>query len=310
MTVLSDAAGGSLGLAEDDVFYFGNAIGETGDSPTNAKVNATDQLGTRSDIHTASNSAAIFDAYDFDRDGLISPYSADELIARSNQTTFLTELKLITAPIEPVAAPVPEMLPGDATMDGRVDGADLQVLGANFGTIGATWSQGDFDGDGDVDVEDYITLKVNFGRSLPEEASVPELPSEAATSVAPAAAVAIPTGETPVVAAMTALLSDTVDAPTIAPVVELTSADTWTISAAAPTISAIEAVSVRRSTTAAMLLAQPPTDARLWAGLFDRGHDQAPMNDSLVEPLLGRLRAIRWQDDLRTGRGMQRKMRV
>ena len=36
----------SLGLPQNDVFYFGNAIGETGDSPGNAVVNSTDEIHT------------------------------------------------------------------------------------------------------------------------------------------------------------------------------------------------------------------------------------------------------------------------
>ncbi len=307
--VLSDASGGSLGLAEDDVFYFGNAIGETGDSQANAKVNATDQLGTRGDIHTASNPARIHDAYDFDRDGEVSPYSADELIARSNQTTFLTELKLITAPAPIGAAPVPETLPGDATMDGRVDGADMQVLGANFGAVDATWSQGDFDGDGDVDVADYITLKSNFGRSIPVPAPVADT-AEAPAVMETALPIAPTPVETPVAAAMASLLSNTLDVLTVVPTAESTPVDTWTVSAAALTIYTIAPTVVKPSAVAGSSPAQPSIDARLWANLSASVHDQATAADPLVEPLLGRLGAIRWQDDLRTGRGRQRKMRV
>ena len=310
VTVLSDASGGSLGLAEDDVFYFGNAIGETGDSQTNAKVNATDQLGTRVDIHTALNPARIYDAYDFDRDGLVSPCNADELIARSNQTTFLTELKLITAPVEPVAAPVAEMLPGDATMDGRVDGADMQVLGANFGAAGATWSQGDFDGDGDVDVADYITLKANFGRSIPVPAPLAD------TDEAPVVMEsALPTEpsfiETPVAEAMASLLSNTPDALTGVPIAELAPVDVWTVNAAAPKVTAIASDLIKPNNAAESSSAKPLTDARLWASLFAMAHEnRAPAVDGLVEPILERLRGIRWQDNLRTGQIRQRKIRA
>ncbi|NIM48762.1 MAG: hypothetical protein GTO22_05810, partial [Gemmatimonadales bacterium] len=44
VTVLANA---DTGLSETDVFYFGNAIGESGNSPTDAMVNAADMLGAR-----------------------------------------------------------------------------------------------------------------------------------------------------------------------------------------------------------------------------------------------------------------------
>ena len=36
----------NTGLAQNDVFYYGNAIGEVGDSTVNAIVNATDEVWT------------------------------------------------------------------------------------------------------------------------------------------------------------------------------------------------------------------------------------------------------------------------
>ena len=43
------------------------------------------------------------------------------------------------------------------------------ILKNNFGT-GTTWGQGDFDEDGDVDLDDFGILKNNFGTA----AAVPE----------------------------------------------------------------------------------------------------------------------------------------
>lgn len=40
-------ANGRTGLAEDDVFYFGNAVGETGNFPGYAMVNAADERAVR-----------------------------------------------------------------------------------------------------------------------------------------------------------------------------------------------------------------------------------------------------------------------
>ncbi len=54
--------------------------------------------------------------------------------------------------------------PGDADGDGDVDLDDFVILKTNFGTpSGATTATGDFDGDGDVDLDDFVILKTNFG---------------------------------------------------------------------------------------------------------------------------------------------------
>ncbi len=57
------------------------------------------------------------------------------------------------------------LLPGDANGDGAVDLEDFVILKTNFGTTGATLAQGDFNGDGDVDLDDFVILKANFGRT-------------------------------------------------------------------------------------------------------------------------------------------------
>ena len=43
-------------------------------------------------------------------------------------------------------------LPGDANLDGEVSFADLNVVLANYNKTGLTWSDGDFNGDGAVDL--------------------------------------------------------------------------------------------------------------------------------------------------------------
>jgi len=89
-------------LSENDVFYFGNAIGETGNSPTDAKVNATDLLLARNNPRGFLNSAPIDFSCDFNRDARVN--ATDLLIARNNQTHFLDALKLITVSGSPVKA--------------------------------------------------------------------------------------------------------------------------------------------------------------------------------------------------------------
>lgn len=97
--VLSDANGGSLGLAEDDVFYFGNAIGDVGDSSTDTIVNATDEIAARTNQvlrFPPFGPAPVGNIHDFNRD--LGVDATDQIIARNNQTFFLTDLNLITVP--------------------------------------------------------------------------------------------------------------------------------------------------------------------------------------------------------------------
>ena len=90
VTVLSTGAD----LPQDDVFYFGNAVGDSGNSPIDTKVNGFDILGARDNQRTLTKSAPIDFAYDYNRDKNVNAY--DMLVARNNQTHFLSDLDLIT----------------------------------------------------------------------------------------------------------------------------------------------------------------------------------------------------------------------
>jgi len=90
-------AGLDTGLPEDDVFYFGNAVGDTGNSAIDAKVNAFDMLGARNNQRTFTNPATVDFDFDFNRDQRVNVF--DMLIARNNRTHFLNALGLITAPV-------------------------------------------------------------------------------------------------------------------------------------------------------------------------------------------------------------------
>jgi L-ascorbate metabolism protein UlaG (beta-lactamase superfamily) len=83
-------------VASGNVFYFGNAVGETGNSAANAFVSATDEIAVRTHATPPGESAAIDSAYDFNRDSKVD--SADELIARGNRRLLSNSLPLITAP--------------------------------------------------------------------------------------------------------------------------------------------------------------------------------------------------------------------
>ena len=83
----------NTGLTTADVFYFGNAIGETRNSASDAIVDAIDQGATHNNVPSA---APITSPYDFNRDGLVA--AADEAIVVSNTTTQATALQLIVPP--------------------------------------------------------------------------------------------------------------------------------------------------------------------------------------------------------------------
>ena len=85
-------ANGNSGLSEHDVFYFGNAIGESGNVVEDANVDLADVGLTRVN-QTGFGTADIDNAYDFDRNGRVQ--IDDVGLARSNQSGF-TALKLIS----------------------------------------------------------------------------------------------------------------------------------------------------------------------------------------------------------------------
>ena len=95
ITVLANA---TTGLLADDVFYFGNAIGESGNSAIDAIVSQVDRDGAEANPHDFLDPALIDDVYDFNRDARVDP--VDVLIAENNYTDETTALQLIT--------PIPE----------------------------------------------------------------------------------------------------------------------------------------------------------------------------------------------------------
>jgi len=92
VTMLADA---DTLLTSNYTFYFGNAVGESGNSPDDAKVTAIDQIGARAD----AGAAGITNAFDFNRDGTVD--TTDEAIAGANYTNVLNALQLITVPADP-----------------------------------------------------------------------------------------------------------------------------------------------------------------------------------------------------------------
>ncbi len=89
VTVLAD----NLGLLQNDVFFFGNAVAEAGNATQNAQVTTTDLLLARNNPRNFLDPADVLFGYDYNRDGRVN--STDVLLARNNQTNFLTALRLL-----------------------------------------------------------------------------------------------------------------------------------------------------------------------------------------------------------------------
>ncbi|HWP41466.1 MAG TPA: hypothetical protein VNL70_11110 [Tepidisphaeraceae bacterium] len=78
------------GLSREQTLVFGNAIGETGDSPSDAMVNSADEVLTASN---ATATASITNRYDHNRDGVVD--QADEELIGPHHTTSEDALRLI-----------------------------------------------------------------------------------------------------------------------------------------------------------------------------------------------------------------------
>ena len=133
-TILANA---ETGLEEPDVFYFGNAIGDSGNSASDASVNAQDIGGARDNPHNFLNRALVDDAFDYNRDSLVN--AQDIGIARDNPTNFLNDVNLITVP---AAAPVGTAATASVSIDSSANEGvlpfPLQSLSATQVIIGSS----------------------------------------------------------------------------------------------------------------------------------------------------------------------------
>jgi YDG domain/Dockerin type I domain len=82
VTVLANA---DTGLAANDVFYFGNVIGDfnTGNTSTRYRVNALDTSAVRNNQSPGANTASVTNIYDVNRDGRVN--ALDTSVVRNNQ---------------------------------------------------------------------------------------------------------------------------------------------------------------------------------------------------------------------------------
>jgi hypothetical protein len=98
----------ATGLAAADVLYFGNAVGEVGNSASDAMVTSADELAARDDLHSFLNPAALTNPHDYNRDGRVD--AIDEILARNNATNTSTALQLIHPPLQTAAASMLDLL--------------------------------------------------------------------------------------------------------------------------------------------------------------------------------------------------------
>ncbi|MCY2987716.1 MAG: Ig-like domain-containing protein, partial [Planctomycetota bacterium] len=117
-------ADGVTGLTVPDVFYFGNAIGEAGNSVVNTFVDGTDFAAARDNPRNFLNRAPVGFRFDYNRDSFVD--GSDMAAARDNNTNFVTALKLITVP-----TPAPAGSPG--ATGGQAGAATLGAEGEALG---------------------------------------------------------------------------------------------------------------------------------------------------------------------------------
>jgi hypothetical protein len=86
----------NTGLAANDVFYFGNAIGDVGNTTANAIVTAADESLVRVNFTTGFGTVPVTSPYDIDKNRFVQ--TSDAAISRANQTTAFTALRLIVVP--------------------------------------------------------------------------------------------------------------------------------------------------------------------------------------------------------------------
>jgi uncharacterized protein YkwD len=109
VTVAADA---NTGLLAPDVFYFGNAVGDTGDDASNTYVTPVDEVACREDRHSFMNPAPITNLHDFNRDGRVD--AIDEILARNNNTTSANALIMLGAPLNVSVAALSVVAPDSA----------------------------------------------------------------------------------------------------------------------------------------------------------------------------------------------------
>jgi hypothetical protein len=113
-------SGSVTGLLTDDVFYFGNVIGElnTGNTSTRLRVNSQDTSLVRNNQSTGTDSASVTNIYDINRDGRVN--SQDTSIVRNSQQTSGIVAPITVPPLSPpLSPPGPSNAPGGRNSGGN-----------------------------------------------------------------------------------------------------------------------------------------------------------------------------------------------
>ena len=160
------------GLSQPDVFYFGNAPGETGDSASDALVNGTDFNRARANARSFLNPAAVDDAFDHNKDRLVD--ATDLAIARDNGSTAAGALVLLdlTQPspgnVDSIGGTADvDVLPMETNVADRGPGRGVAPSGSRDDTAAedGTTAQG-------VGESDRWALRRLAGRRRPSDAAV------------------------------------------------------------------------------------------------------------------------------------------
>jgi hypothetical protein len=129
----------NTGLAQPDVFYFGNAVGETGNSAADARVTSADALRVLGNV-TAS--ATVANRYDINRDGKVG--AADRLIILGNLSVLdpvilldLTGGGALQGTFPATRTPT---MPGLAVMTTRAGTEGLRLQWISDGTPVTLWT--------------------------------------------------------------------------------------------------------------------------------------------------------------------------
>jgi hypothetical protein len=130
-----DGPGVGTAVAVGDVFFFGNAVGNTGagDTSVNSLVTATDEAGIRANPAPLLSNIPITNIYDVGRNASVS--ALDESAARLNGTNIATTLKYLNLTTAP-AAPEADVFAGDEYVAIPDDAAIASALTSTTTTSG------------------------------------------------------------------------------------------------------------------------------------------------------------------------------
>ena len=151
--------GGLPGVYVDDIVW-STGTGVRGDFDGDGDVDADDIDLLLDEVLAGTNDAA----FDLTSDGLVDGDDSDEWVQVIKETEY-----------------------GDSTLDKRIDGADLSLMAAKWlEPTGMGWLDGDFTGDGAVDVFDLAVMASNYRLAAAGSAHVPEPTGLLLLAVAPA----------------------------------------------------------------------------------------------------------------------------